>query len=129
MEKHLNSTGKITVILFSVVLIIIVGFIAWILFMRSLVPCNTCEGKGTLSAQCEICYGNGYLQTEQVCPKCSGDWNGIFGTLTDCKTCDKGKIPTQSKCINCNGTGKTSDPCPHCSGSGRIPRQKLEQKP
>jgi len=86
--------------------------------------CSTCQGDGSLSERCGICFG----KSKVSCTLCAG--NGVvisvnvFGAreYNTCPRCD-GKGYEQ--CPRCNGDGSEEHPCPTCSGAGYITKRTV----
>lgn len=71
---------------------------------RALVPCKTCDGKGTHTGETESC------------PVCGG--SGV-------ETINTGFFPIAQTCRKCKGDGVIiKDPCNTCGGSGVVRQKK-----
>lgn len=71
------------------------------------------------SAQCNTCYGYGYVTRTQRCITCGG--RGSFVTTVEhtCHSCN-GRGSIQNRCSSCNGSGAITETCSSCRGTGAI---------
>lgn len=64
--------------------------------------CQDCNGSGFMQAKCTKCFGTGYIDSNELCPKCQ-----------------QRQYPRKN-CRTCQGTGIVKQTCPSCNGRGQV---------